>query len=140
MPNKDPRGYYLDDLTPHDVATPDYLAQQIQDHTILMDLLGIPRNDKKKNELGQKVTVIYTNKIEARLPIDKLEHARQAAAKAVTTGSISLVGIQSLAGFLSFRSYHLEFFRIWIPYLLQIRQTSSERTQVSFQTLMECSS
>jgi hypothetical protein len=50
MPNKDPRGYYLDDLTPHDVATPDYLAQQIQDHTILMELLGIPRNDKKKKK------------------------------------------------------------------------------------------
>jgi hypothetical protein len=46
----------------------------------------------------------YTNKMEARLPIDKLERARQAAAKAATTGSISLVDIQSLAGFLSFYS------------------------------------
>jgi hypothetical protein len=45
-----------------------------------MDLLGIPRNDKK-DEVGQEVNVlgylIDTNKMEARLPIDKLERARQ---------------------------------------------------------------
>jgi Reverse transcriptase (RNA-dependent DNA polymerase)/RNase H-like domain found in reverse transcriptase len=102
--------HYLDDFIraiPHDVATPDYLAQQIQDYIVLTDLLGIPRNDKK-DELGQKVTVlgylIDTAKMEARLPLDKLERARQAAAKATTAGSISLVDIQSLAGFLSFCS------------------------------------
>jgi len=102
--------HYLDDfinVIPHDLATPDYLAQQAQDYTILTDLLGIPRNDKK-DDLGQEVNVlgylIDTNKMEARLPIDKLERARQAAAKAVTSGSISLADMQSLAGFLSFCS------------------------------------
>jgi hypothetical protein len=102
--------YYLNDFIraiPHDVATPDYLAQQVQDYKALTDLLGIPRNDKK-DELGQKVTVlgylIDTTRMEARLPLDKLERARQAAAKAITAGSISLVDIQFLAEFLSFCS------------------------------------
>jgi Reverse transcriptase (RNA-dependent DNA polymerase) len=102
--------HYLDDFIraiPYDLATPDYLAQQSQDYRILTDLLGIPRNDKK-DELGQTVSVlgylIDTNKMEARLPIDKLERARQAAAKAITADSISLIDIQSLAGFLSFCS------------------------------------
>ena len=113
-----------------------------------------PRNGRK-DELGQEVTVlsylIDTNEMEAWLLTDKLEYARQAAAKAVTSGSVSPIDMQSLAGFLSFCS--LAFVQLgWIsmrrigPSLfhtlapLNSSNDAYHRGSSSFQTSMECSS
>ena len=81
-------------------------------------------------------TTFSPTRMEARLPLDKLERARQAAAKATAAGSISLVDIQSPAGLFSslllftsrtprlgLHASHLDL-HCFVPNLLQICQVS----------------
>jgi hypothetical protein len=116
--------HYLDDfirIIHKDVATSEMLAQSEQDYHRLTALLGIPENNSK-DVTGTIVTVlgieIDTNMLVARLPTDKLAKARDLTSHALRKASLSLVELQSLAGFLAWcaevtRLGHIYLHHIW---------------------------
>ncbi len=100
--------HYLDDfiyvITASEVSS-EKLQSEIQAYDELMVLLGMP-NNRSKEEQGTVVIVfgieIDSVNLIARLPLEKLEKVRKATSTALASGSISLLDIRSLIGYLSF--------------------------------------
>ena len=100
--------HYLDDfirVIPKSSAV--CLAQMNLNYIELTDMLGIPRNDAKDSE-GTVVEILGieldTTKLEARLPIEKLERAISLSAKALSAATLTLLDAERLTGFLNFCS------------------------------------
>lgn len=96
--------HYLDDFIA--VVPLDTNLQAMSNEYIrLTDALGIPRNESK-DEAGTKVTVlgleVDTDKFVLRVPKDKVLRAAATTSAALKHNSMSMLEVQSLAGFLSF--------------------------------------
>ena len=100
--------HYLDDFIfalPPSQASPSDVRHFTDQYNAITDTLGIPRADAK-DATGTCITVlgveIDTLQMVARLPIEKLNKARQATAIALGQSAITLELAESLAGFLAF--------------------------------------
>ncbi len=84
----------------------------------MITVFGIEVDNDSKDCQGEVVTVfrieVDTSSFTARLPRDKLEKAILASSKVLSQEAVSYIDIQSLVGFLSFRSQAVRLGRVFM--------------------------